>query len=133
MSKLSANEIQRHAQRIRARHAALREHIRNVLLESKHDEFAQLAGQVHDRGEESVADLFVSTNLALLDREIHELRDVEDALQRIRVGSFGACDDCGEEIERERLDAYPSAKHCIDCEREHETRRAAGRDQTPSL
>lgn len=133
MSKLTNTDIQRYQQRLRAQHAALREHIQNILLDSKRDEFTQLAGRVHDRGEESVADLLASTSLALIDREVGELRDMEAALKRISTGIFGQCDVCGDDIERDRLDAYPSAKRCVDCERDHELRSAGGRDQTPSL
>ena len=133
MSKLTNTDIQRYRQRLRAQHAALREHIQSVLRDSKRDELAQLADRVHDRGEESVADLLASTSLALIDREVSELREVEEALQRIRVGTYGECETCGDAIGRDRLDANPSAKRCVDCEREHETRGAGGRDRTPSL
>jgi RNA polymerase-binding protein DksA len=133
MSKLTNTDIQRYRQRLRAQHAALREHIQSVLRDSKRDELAQLADRVHDRGEESVADLLASTSLALIDREVGELGEVEEALQRIRVGTYGECETCGDAIERDRLDANPIAKRCVDCEREHETRGAGGRDQTPSL
>ena len=133
MSTLTNTDLHRYEQRLRAQQAALREHIQNVLLDSKRDELTQLAGRVHDRGEEAVADLLASTSLALIDREVSELRDTEAALQRIRVGTFGDCESCGDPIERERLDAYPSARRCIDCEREHEVRNAGGRDQTPTL
>lgn len=133
MPKLTHTELQRYERRIRAQYTALREHIQNVLLDSKQDEFTQLAGRVHDRGEESVADLLASTSLALIDREVSELRDMEAALKRIRTGTYGECDVCGDDIEAERLEASPSVKRCIDCERDHELRSAGGRDQTPSL
>ena len=133
MAKLTKEDMQRYEQRIRGQYAALRQHVQAVLLDSKRDEFTQLAGLVHDRGDESVADLLASTNLALIDREVKELRELEDALTRLRIGTFGECDSCGDAIERERLDANPAALRCIDCERDFETRRAGGRDQTPSL
>lgn len=133
MAKLTTTDIKRFEQRLRARHAALRQHVRDVLLESKREDFAELAGRVHDRGEEAVADLLTSTNVAVLDREVHELRDVEAALQRIRTGTYGVCDTCGDDIERERLEAYPTAERCVDCERDREVGRAGGRDPTPSI
>lgn len=133
MSHLTNTDIQRYRQRLRAQDAMLRKHVQSVLLDSKRDELTQLAGRVHDRGEESVADLLASTSLALIDREVSELRDVEAALKRIDTGTFGECEACGDHIERERLEAFPSAKRCIDCERDHELRGAGGRDQTPSM
>jgi RNA polymerase-binding transcription factor len=133
MTKLTTTDTKRFEQRLRARHAELRQHVRDVLLESKREDFAELAGRVHDRGEEAVADLLTSTNVAVLEREVNELRDVEAALQRIRTGSYGVCDTCGDDIERERLEAYPAAERCVDCERDREVGRAGGRDQTPSI
>lgn len=133
MTKLSARDIGRFEQRLRTRQTELREHIRDALLESKREDFAELAGRVHDRGEEAVADLLTAANFAAVDREVSELRDIESALERIRVGSYGVCDACGGDIERERLEAYPTARRCIDCERDREIGRVGGRDQTPSL
>jgi RNA polymerase-binding transcription factor len=133
MARLTTADIKRFEQRLRARHVELRQHIRDVLLESKREDFAELAGRVHDRGEEAVADLLASTNVAVLDREVNELGAVEAALQRIRTGTYGVCDACGDDIERERLEAYPSAERCVDCERDREVGRAGGRDQTPSI
>ena len=44
-----------------------------------------------------------------------ELRRVEAALARLDEGEYGACVDCGEEIEPKRLDLDPTAPLCMDC------------------
>ena len=44
------------------------------------------------------------------------LRAVENALGRIRDGSFGQCVSCGNEINRKRLEAVPWTLHCIECQ-----------------
>jgi len=43
----------------------------------------------------------------------HELGDVERALEKITQGTYGTCQECGKEIEEERLMAYPAARTCI--------------------
>jgi DnaK suppressor protein len=48
------------------------------------------------------------------DRQI--LAMVENALSRIREGSFGECISCGKEINPKRLEAVPWTRHCIDCQ-----------------
>jgi DnaK suppressor protein len=48
------------------------------------------------------------------DRQI--LQMVENALARIREGSFGECVHCGKEINPKRLEAVPWARHCIECQ-----------------
>ena len=45
------------------------------------------------------------------------LSDVERALEKVADGSYGICDDCGEGIAEERLEAISSATLCIDCAR----------------
>jgi len=44
------------------------------------------------------------------------LRLVELALDRIRVGTFGACDECGGAIGLRRLQAVPWTGYCIQCQ-----------------
>lgn len=44
------------------------------------------------------------------------LQLVENALSRIREGSFGECISCGKEINPKRLEAVPWARHCIECQ-----------------
>jgi len=59
-----------------------------------------------------------------VDRDSNLLRDVKDALRRMREGSFGTCIDCESEISPKRLSAVPWAACCIQCqeaaERDHE-------------
>ena len=38
------------------------------------------------------------------------------ALERIQVGTYGICTDCGISIPPARLNAYPTAKRCVDCQ-----------------
>lgn len=45
-----------------------------------------------------------------------ELRDINDALTRVKDGSFGICISCGDEISKQRLKAMPYAENCIECE-----------------
>jgi RNA polymerase-binding protein DksA len=56
-------------------------------------------------------------DLALRDRNEHQLIAVDAALARIDDGTFGTCARCGNAIAPERLDALPWASHCIDCQR----------------
>ena len=49
-----------------------------------------------------------------------ELRRIEAALERIRSGTFGECVDCGEVIERGRVEAHPTVTRCVSCAEERE-------------
>lgn len=133
MPTLTADDIGHFEQTLKQRRESLRWSIHDALVRTEREDLSEIAGRVRDAGEESVADAVATMNLTLLDREVGELRDVEAALQRIRDGVYGQCQDCGGEIARERLEAYPTAKRCVECQRRRESGRFGGRDQTPSL
>ncbi|WP_243712943.1 TraR/DksA C4-type zinc finger protein [Actinomadura sp. 6K520] len=52
---------------------------------------------------------------ASLSRARTHLADIEDALRRIRGGTYGTCERCGGPIAPGRLEARPTARTCITC------------------
>jgi DnaK suppressor protein len=48
-------------------------------------------------------------------REGKFLNYLDDALQRIEHGTFGFCSECGNLIDKERLEAVPHAHQCVKC------------------
>lgn len=82
-----------------------------------------------DVGDESVADALADFNVARLDRQIQQMRDIDAAFQRIKDGTYGVCIDCGNDIGFSRLQAYPTAKRCIVCQEKYE-REYAHEDQS---
>jgi len=57
--------------------------------------------------------------LGLIENEEEELRQIDEALQRIADGTYGIC-ECGRAIPKTRLRALPYAKYCIECQRNSE-------------
>jgi RNA polymerase-binding protein DksA len=53
-------------------------------------------------------------------REGKYLFYIEEALDRVRNGTFGVCKKCGKLIPKPRLEAVPTAKMCIDCKTKQE-------------
>jgi RNA polymerase-binding protein DksA len=51
--------------------------------------------------------------LGLLESERVLLREIEEALERIQLGTYGVCLGTGEPIDKARLRARPWAKYCI--------------------
>lgn len=45
-----------------------------------------------------------------------ELRKINKALEKIKKGNYGTCENCKKPIPQERLKVYPQAKHCIKCQ-----------------
>ena len=110
---------------LQARREALRGEIQESLLRSREEGHARLAGEVHDRKDESLADLLVDINLADVRRDVGEIRDIDAALERLGHGTYGVCIECGNPIADERLHAYPIAKRCTACQQRHEKTRSA--------
>lgn len=73
-----------------------------------------------DRAQETEDEAVLSE---LSERERLELRRIDEALERIRKGQYGRCEDCGEPIESERLRALPETRRCVQCGAEAEKAR----------
>jgi RNA polymerase-binding protein DksA len=99
----------------------LLEQVRNALEQSENQQYIELIDRAPaDSGDQAVGDELADLNLAIIDRHVLELRDIEAARARIRGAGFGICVDCSDEIGFERLLAYPTAKRCLNCQRQHE-------------
>ena len=59
----------------------------------------------------------------LAEVESRELSKINQALERIRNGRYGKCDNCGQSIKVARLQAVPYATECIECARAGERKR----------
>jgi RNA polymerase-binding transcription factor DksA len=63
------------------------------------------------------------TNLGLLALQGQTLVEVGAALDHIRQGTYGKCQECGQQISRSRLEALPYTPYCIECAHEFQQRR----------
>jgi DnaK suppressor protein len=63
-------------------------------------------------------------------REAYLLKKIDHALAKMEGGTYGECENCGQEIAVARLMARPVAQLCIDCKTEQENleRRFSSRD-----
>jgi len=48
------------------------------------------------------------------------LQRVDEALERVRKGTYGICDNCEMELQQKRLEAVPWASHCTSCQEKQE-------------
>jgi DnaK suppressor protein len=69
--------------------------------------------------------------LKLGDRESKALADLDQALMRMKEGSYGLCVRCGRAIDERRLEAVPTARYDAACQTEIEN--AKGNSAGPSL
>lgn len=79
-----------------------------------------------DMGDQASAETDMNFMLRLRGREQRLLKKIDEALERLEDGTFGICDDCGNEIGLKRLEARPVTTMCIECktlQEEEEKRR----------
>jgi RNA polymerase-binding transcription factor len=46
------------------------------------------------------------------------LKEIDRSLKTMATGTYGVCEDCGEEISPNRLKAIPWARYCLTCQEE---------------
>lgn len=98
------------------RAAVLRREIAGALHRSGGEEATRLANHLEEIDDEAVADLESSIEIAEIQRDVRELREVERARSRLHEPDYGVCADCGADIPFSRLSANPTATRCIDCQ-----------------
>jgi len=67
------------------------------------------------REEEATETLELEKRLTIENSIRQEMAAVEHALQKFEKGTYGLCDNCGQPIPPERLEALPSASLCMSC------------------
>jgi DnaK suppressor protein len=83
-------------------------------------ETRQLVDTALDDGDWSVVDLSEDVSLRRLSTHRDNLQRIDEALRKFDEGTYGICEDCGEEISRERLKILPFAIYCTDCQEKRE-------------
>ncbi|NLZ93194.1 MAG: conjugal transfer protein TraR [Firmicutes bacterium] len=59
-------------------------------------------------------------DISLHEKNLLVLNKVEEALEKISVGKYGYCENCGKAIPEARLDAVPYAEFCFECKKKAE-------------
>ena len=65
--------------------------------------------------------------LSLLSQEQDALYEIDQALKRIEMGSYGVCEMSGKQIPKARLEAIPFARFTVECQSQLEKQNKASR------
>jgi len=79
------------------------------------DELSSVPTHTADRG----GDEFEREAAIEANRE-QMLEAIDEALSRIDRGTYGRCEDCGNDIPDDRLELLPFASRCVECEEKRE-------------
>ena len=128
MKHLSDSQIRRLEQELALREQELRGKI--------HEELARMHGETgagvpREVGDGAAAGEAADLDAAIVDRNTHELAELDAARGRLRAGTYGVCIDCGEDIPWQRLIAAPAGTRCVPCAGQHD--RGYASERTPSL
>lgn len=109
-------ELDRIRSLLSQKRAVLTQHLETELVElekpeKKHrTDLEEIASDTHET--DSVCEI--------MGIESNQIEQIERALNKIDNGTYGICEDCGEEIPIARLEALPFATQCIACKRRQE-------------
>ena len=101
----------------------LAEQQQQIMSLYEHD--LRVGQEASDEGSEDIVDRANSSYnrefmFALSDTERQILLEIEDALERLDDGAYGACLNCKDDIPKARLRAVPWARYCVDCQEQVE-------------
>ncbi|HOZ49505.1 MAG TPA: TraR/DksA C4-type zinc finger protein [Candidatus Hydrogenedentes bacterium] len=101
---------------LQAEYDRLTEGIRRIEETTRTESGGQGAGGLSSYAEVGTDNFERETALHIASGESQWLNEITDALKRIEEGSYGVCEGCGEQIPKKRLDVFPSARYCIECQ-----------------
>ncbi len=90
----------------------------------------QLVDTALDEGDWAVVDISEDINLRRLDAHRKALHDIDESLRKIKEGTYGICEECGEEISEKRLHVLPTATLCVNCKENREQLEALEKEET---
>lgn len=106
---------------LNSRQALLREEVREEKADSDSERDRRRGREVVDRGDEANSDQWRETNAAMIDHNEVEIQGIQAALLRMTSGTYGLCVNCSEPIGFERLQAWPLANRCLECQSQAES------------
>lgn len=106
--------VQQAQARLEAKRAELQHEIAGLMSEKAST--AQLGSGVEDKGETAQDFQEMQRDEFILQNQRRLLDEVEEALMRLRDGTYGRCLSCGRPIPEGRLEALPWALRDVACE-----------------
>jgi len=108
----------------------------NILKEVKEEiskyvsgENKQLVDTANDEGDWAQIDISEDLSLQRLSAHRKLMYNIDEAIRKIEEGTYGICEDCGEEISEKRLLVLPAATLCVDCQENKEQAEALGGEE----
>ncbi len=107
------------------------EHHRKMILEKRKQVLKGLNKELNERvnrgsevklslgsdlGDLSALSLDNDLSISLATRYSIMLKQIDEALQKMKEGSYGLCEECGQKIDKKRLEILPFSPYCVYCQ-----------------
>jgi DnaK suppressor protein len=83
----------------------------------KEDSYTLGTDGIQDMADAASNSYNVDILMSISDNDLTLLKDIDNALDKIKNGTYGICEECEEKISEKRLEANPVARYCITCKR----------------
>ena len=133
MTELSDAELATLRARLDAREAELQEQVRDVDEEAEETPSRAQPDNVGDLGDHGEELIRGAVRHAEKERDQMELRQIAEARERMDLGTYGTCVDCGADIPLARLEVLPFSSRCVSCQEAYEAGHPTGVRIPPAL
>ena len=99
------------------------ERMRDGMIDDARERSQEEQDTQFDEGDESQYIFDREMDATLAQQFGRQLEYVNRALEKVEEGNYGVCDDTGESIRRERLEAVPEAIYTVEAQERHERER----------
>ena len=121
------------------------EYLRQLLLKKRNDvvqglesqlgrklsrEFGQKIDSAMDSADMSSQDVDQGIDYSLLEMKYVQYKEIADAFRKLQSGTYGLCEECGQEIDIKRLEVSPLARYCIPCKTSKEELEKIQKEET---
>ncbi len=108
---LTQKELEMFQAKLLERRAQIERNLADTSLEIK--EMREL--ELSDEGDYAAASAETAVESAIMMQQRKELAEIDQALDRIKSGTYGICEMCEEPIGKARLEVKNFARYCITC------------------
>ncbi|NQT47233.1 MAG: TraR/DksA C4-type zinc finger protein [Candidatus Omnitrophica bacterium] len=124
VKKMPRKEMAKFKEHLLAQKDKVQREIKSIrdenLNRSQKDASGDLSGYAFHLADMATDNYDREFSLGLADNELKILYSIDDALERIKEGTFGICENCEKPIAKRRLMALTHTKFCLSCMSEEE-------------
>ena len=120
-TSLTRTEAQKYRKMLLDKRKILAEDIKRMeedsLGRSRQDQSGDLSNMPIHMADISSDNFELELTLGLIESEERQIKEIDLAIERLKDGSYGLCENCEAKIKKARLKAIPNAKLCIACKK----------------